>query len=53
MRDVSHIFPITPMLIPDPAFVKRKVFLTKDTYNDHGRVLAKNRSFLFKTERLL
>ena len=32
-----------PMLIPDPAFVKRKVFLAKDAGYDHGGYLQHDR----------
>ena len=27
MRNMPHAFAMIPMLIPDPAFIKRKVFL--------------------------
>ena len=34
--NMPHASSVTPMSIPDPAFVKRKVFLAKDAGNDHG-----------------
>jgi hypothetical protein len=32
---MPHALSMIPMSIPDPAFVKRKVFLTYDTGNEH------------------
>ena len=37
---MPHAFPVIPMMIPDPAFVKRKVFLAKDAGNDHWSYLS-------------
>ena len=53
MGNMPHAFSMIPMLILDPAFVKRKVLLAYDAGNDHGRVLVDELCFLFKRERLL
>ena len=39
MRPMSDTLPVMAMGIPDPAFLKRKVFLAKDAGNDHRRYL--------------
>jgi len=39
MCNMPDALPVIPMLIPDPSFVKRKVFLAKDAGNDHDNGL--------------
>ena len=39
MRNMPYAPTMVPMLIPDPALVKRKMSLTKDAGNDHRRYL--------------
>ena len=38
--NMPHTFPVIPMDISDPAFLKRKVLLAKDAGYDHDRVLV-------------
>ena len=38
--NMPDTFPMIPMMIPDSAFVKRKVFLAKDEGNDHRIYLS-------------
>ena len=40
MRNMPHAPAMIPMLIPDPALLKRKVLLAKNAGDDHGRYLA-------------
>jgi hypothetical protein len=35
MRNMPCVFTMTPMGIPDPALLKRKVFLAQDAGDDH------------------
>jgi len=37
MCDMPHAPAMIPVIIPDPAFVKRKVPLAWDAGDDHGR----------------
>ena len=38
--NVPHTSSMMPMLISDPAFLKRKVLLARDADDDHGIVLV-------------
>jgi hypothetical protein len=40
MSNMPHASSMMPVSIPDPAFVKRKVFLAQDAGDDHDRVLV-------------
>ena len=40
VSDMPHALSVIPMSIPDPAFVKRKMFLAHDTGEDHPGCLS-------------
>ena len=50
---MPHALSMIPTLIPDPAFVKRKVFLAWDAGDERRALLANYGQILLKTVWLL